>query len=186
MHDFHHHLAVIDSLAQREKPAQISEYVHSIMDTSFLSAPLCRCGNDIIDAVINTKLREAEQKEITLDFRIILKDLSAFEQADICAILSNQIENAFEACEAVPPEKRVQIDIRQRENFVLFKVTNLVASDPFLHNASLTSTKTGDGAVHGLGLRNMQDIAEKYSGSLKNEYVDGRFTSTVLISGKEC
>ena len=71
MHDFHHHLAVIDSLAQREKPAQISEYVHSIMDTSFLSAPLCRCGNDIIDAVINTKLREAEQKEITLDFRKI-------------------------------------------------------------------------------------------------------------------
>ncbi len=186
MHDFHHHLAVIDSLAQREKPAQISEYVHSIMDTSFLSAPLCRCGNDIIDAVINTKLREAEQKEITLDFRIILKDLSAFEQADICAILSNQIENAFEACETVPPEKRVQIDIRQRENFVLFKVTNPVASDPFLHNASLTSTKTGDGAVHGLGLRNMQDIAEKYSGSLKNEYVDGRFISTVLISGREC
>ena len=76
------------------------------MDTSFLSAPLCRCGNDIIDAVINTKLREAEQKEITLDFRIILKDLSAFEQADICAILSNQIENAFEACEAVPPPKK--------------------------------------------------------------------------------
>ena len=69
---------------------------------------------------------------------------------------------------------------------MLFKVTNPVASDPFLHNASLTSTKTGDGAAHGLGLRNMQDIAEKYSGSLKNEYVDGRFISTVLISGKEC
>lgn len=185
MHDFHHHLAVIDSLAQREKPAQISEYVRSIMDTSFLSIPLCRCGNDIIDAVINTKLREAEQKGITIDFRIILKDLSAFEQADICAILSNQMENALDACEKVPQEKRVQIDIRQRENFVLFKVTNPVVSDPFLHNASLTSTKTKDGAAHGIGLRNMQDIAEKYSGSLKNEYIDGHFISTVLISGRE-
>lgn len=32
-----------------------------------------------------------------------------------------------------------------------------------------------------MGLKNLQDIAGKYNGSLKNEYLDGRFISTVLL-----
>lgn len=182
MHDFHHHLSVIDTLAQKEECTSITEYIHSVLTTSFTPAQLCRSGNSIIDAVINSKLNEAQYKGINISYTIHVEDLSAFEQADICAILSNQIENALEACEKMEDKRNVQIDIRQQEGFVLFKVINNVSKDPFMGNGNLSSTKADSAVMHGLGLKNIQDIARKYNGSLKSEYVEGHFVSTVLIS----
>jgi len=184
MHDFHHHLSVIHTLAQNGKSPQVSEYVQSLLATSFAPTQLCRCGNDIVDAVINSKLSEANQKGIQVRYSIQINDLLSFEQADICAILSNQIENAFDACVGDSREHKVQIDIQQKENFVLFTVTNTAVENPFLANASLLSTKGDSIATHGLGLRNIRDIANRYNGSLKNEYVNGNFISTVLLCSR--
>ena len=169
MHDFHHHLSVIDALAKNESGGSIEEYIHSVLATSLMPVKLCHSGNSIIDAVINVKLSEAKQKQINVD---------------ICAILSNQIENAFEACEKMDNERKVQIDIRQQEGFVLFKVINGVITNPFLKNRNLVTTKTTSEIAHGFGLKNIQDIAEKYNGSLKSEYADGCFFSTVLICSR--
>ncbi len=184
IHDFHHHLSVIQTLAQKEEPAQISEYIGSVLTASFVPARLCQCGNNILDAVINAKLTEAGQKGIDAAYTIQIEDLSAFAQADICAVLANQIENAFEACEKVAGARRIQIHIHQKEGFVLFKVTNPVAANPFLDNENLASTKTDSNVIHGLGLKNIQDIAKKYNGSLHCEYANGRFISTVLLCGR--
>ncbi len=184
MHDFHHHLSVIDALAKNESGGSIEEYIHSVLATSLMPVKLCHSGNSIIDAVINVKLSEAKQKQINVDYIVRVEDLSSFEQADICAILSNQIENAFEACEKMDNERKVQIDIRQQEGFVLFKVINGVITNPFLKNRNLVTTKTTSEIAHGFGLKNIQDIAEKYNGSLKSEYADGCFFSTVLICSR--
>lgn len=184
MHDFHHHLSVVDALAKRGDVGSITEYIHSVLTISVTPAQLSHSGNNVIDAVINAKLSEAKQKQIDVDYEVRVEDLSSFEQADICAILSNQIENAFEACEKVENGRKVQIDIQQQEGFVLFKVANRVPVDPFLNNKNLASTKLEPTVAHGFGLKNIQDIAQKYNGSLKNEYSEGRFISTVLICSR--
>lgn len=181
VHDFHHHLSAISTLSQNGECAQIPEYIHSLLSTSFIPVKLCRSGSSIVDAVINSKLSEAGQKEIQAEYEIHINDLTSFEPADICAILSNQIENAFEACEKLEQGRKVQIDIRQQGNFVLFRVANPVVQDPFITNRDLASTKTDTTRMHGMGLKNLQDIAGKYNGSLKNEYAGGHFISTVLL-----
>lgn len=180
IHDFHHHLSVIQTLAQNGDSDRISEYIGSVLTASSAPAQLCRSGNDIIDAVINSKLSEAGRKGIKAAYTIHIQDLSSLEQADICAILANQIENAFEACENVPAERNVQIDIRQRERFVIFKVSNSVAGNPFLDGENLASTKADSAGTHGLGLKNIQDTVQKYNGSLQSEYKNGRFISTAI------
>lgn len=181
IHDFHHHLSAISTLSQTGECRQVPEYIRSILSTSFIPAKLCRSGSGIVDAVINSKLSEAGQKDIQTEYEIHINDFSSFEPADICAILSNQIENAFEACEKLERGRKVQIDIRQQANFVLFRVANPVVQDPFIANKDLASTKSDTSRMHGIGLKNLQDIAGKYNGSLKNEYADGRFVSTVLL-----
>ncbi len=181
LHDFRHHLAVINSLAQKEYCRSITEYVASISSSYLWSAHLCRSGSDIIDAIINTKLVEAKQKKIQFEYTTTIQDLASFEPADICGVLANQLENAFEACENIVEDRKVTLDIQQHEGFVLFKVTNSVAKNPFQSNSSLVSTKAGDSKTHGLGLRNIRDISQKYNGRLESKYIDGVFISTVLI-----
>lgn len=181
MHDFHHHLAVIRSLAQKESCQPISDYAHSIYKSSMSMMPLCSSGSDIVDAVINSKAAEAKQKNIDLSYNIQLVDLNAFDPVDICAVLANQMENAFEACEKVIGERKVQVDFSQQGGFVLIKVTNTVKEDPFINNPRLLSTKINSTRTHGLGLKNIQDISRKYSESVKNEFKNGYFVSTALL-----
>ncbi|RAZ94637.1 hypothetical protein DK853_34125 [Klebsiella oxytoca] len=50
-----------------------------------------------------------------------------------------------------------------------------------MNNSSLTSTKTDTSTQHGLGLKNISDIADKYSGFLRSEYKDGHFISVVSL-----
>ena len=153
-----------------------------MLETSYQELKLCRSGCDIVDAVINYQHMQALEKGIDFKYHVKAGDLDSFGPVDICAILSNQIENAIEACIKIEEKDKrfVSIEIRQHENFVLFQVANSVQEDPFLHN-SLATTKSEGTFLHGLGLKNIRDAAKKYSGSLQNRCENGVFTSTVLL-----
>lgn len=98
--------------------------------------------------------------------------------------LSSPIEHSLtlNLFEVLPPGVReVKVIIKQVENFIFFRVENTVDHDPFMNNSSLTSTKTDTSTQHGLGLKNISDIADKYSGFLRSEYKDGHFISVVSL-----
>ena len=183
LHDFHHHLVAIRGMAGKGQTERIGEYVSSLLETSYQELKLCRSGCDIVDAIINYQHMQAQEKGIDFKYRVKFGDLDAFAPVDICAILSNQIENAIEACDKIgEKEKRfVSIEIRQQEDFVLFQVANSVQEDPFVHNSQLATTKSEGTFPHGLGLKNIRDAAKKYSGSLQTRCENGVFTSTVLL-----
>lgn len=183
LHDFHHHLVAIRNMAGNGHPESIEEYVNSLLENSYQSLKLCHSGCDIIDAIINYKQAMAAEAGIKFSYKTAFESMDAFSPVDICAILSNQIENAFEACEKIPePDRRfVSVNIRQKENFMIFRVSNSVHEDPFTHNSGLASTKPDNSFQHGLGIRNIEDTAKKYSGSLRNTYADGVFTSTAML-----
>ena len=102
---------------------------------------------------------------------------------DICGILANQIDNALEACKSMPESfpREIKITIKQVENFAFFRVENTTKCNPFTNNHSLASTKNDTSTQHGLGLKNIRDIANKYNGFLRSEYENGVFISVVSL-----
>lgn len=183
LHDFHHHLVAIRGMAEKNQCERIEEYTNLLLENSYRTLKLCRSGSDIVDAIINYKQSMAAEAGIKFSYKTVFESMDAFSPIDICAILSNQIENAFEACAkiVIPSERFVSVDIRQQQNFVIFKVCNSVQENPFTHNSVLATTKPNDPYQHGLGIRNILDTAKKYNGSLRNTYADGIFTSTVML-----
>lgn len=183
IHDFHHHAAVIRELAGQKKNTEIIAYIDSLLSISYEAMEFCNCGCDIINAVINCKALEARDRHIAFRYQVDFNELTQLAPVDICAVLANQIENAFEACnKIVDQEKRVvQVEIRQKEGFALFKVANTVKENPFEQNSKLFSTKTDTARKHGLGLKNINDIVKKYNGSMQVACQDNVFVSTVLL-----
>ena len=183
IHDFNHHLSALKGLVTMKKYDEISTYIDSLLCVAHQETELCHSGSDIIDAIINYKAAEA--KECNIEFRFTAQFLipNNIDPVDICGVLANQIDNAFDACKQIPPPglREVKVMIKQVENFVFFRVENTVNHDPFQNNASLASTKTDVSMQHGLGLKNIGDIANKYSGFLRNEFKDGRFVSVVSL-----
>ena len=180
VHDFKNHLRAIDGMAEAD--SKVKEYTQKLLASSYSSARLCNCGNDIIDSIINCKEAEANEKCIQFEYSIDLSDTLNIEPIDICAILANQIDNAIEACEKIDnaDNRRISINIFRKESFAFFTVKNTVSEDPFNKKHELITTKNNDKGLHGFGLRIIRETAEKYNGTANNRYEDGCFISAVM------
>lgn len=183
IHDFNHHLTALKGLTTLKKYDEIPAYIDSLLSVAYQETELCHSGSDIIDAIINHKAAEAKEFDIEFKFTASFLVPNNIDPVDICGVLANQIDNAFDACKQIPPPGRreVKVMIKQVENFVFFRVENTVNHDPFKNNSSLASTKTDISTQHGLGLKNIGDIANKYSGFLRNEFKNGHFISVVSL-----
>ena len=132
-------------------------------------------------------ISEAEQLHIKFDYQVNFSLKTDIKPVDICAILANQIDNAFDACALIEDkaEREVQAHVWQESgNIAMFQVKNRVIRDPFENNQNLRSTKTDNSRPHGLGIKSIQDTAKKYNGMLQNTYQDGVFISTAFLNFK--
>ena len=180
VHDFKNHLRTIDGMLD-ESPAK--DYIDELLAESYISAGYCHCGNDVIDSIINCKINESKEKNIKFTYNISINTKLSISSIDICAILANQIDNALEAASKVADTKErfVKVEIRQKEAFVFFKVENTCKDNPFNDEKELKTTKDNSNGMHGLGIKNIKETAEKYNGELKNEYKNGVFTSVAML-----
>lgn len=183
LHDFKHHLIVIDGLLSDAKIQEASRYIGSLLEHSFPANAACHSGNDIIDAIINCKSAEAAGSQIQFEYMANLRDGVNIEPIDLCGVLANQIDNAFDACRKIPNERlrKVSVEVKQVQDFVFLKVVNTVNENPFDSSHELKSTKAGPLVPHGFGLKSIQEIAERYNGAVRNEFQDGVFISTVSL-----
>lgn len=183
VHDFKHHVTTLRDLVSTEKPEAAIKYMNSLLMTSYHQATLCHSGNDIVDAIINSKLSEAQAKGIQFTFMANFHIPIQIDPVDLCGVLANQLENAFEACMQIPDpaERLVHAEIKQVQSFVILRVENTVLSDPFANNPHLHSTKSNLSVPHGYGLLNIRSIAQKYEGILRMEFTNGRFVSVVSL-----
>lgn len=183
-HDFSKHLRTIASLLNNQDTEEALRYVDELLKVPSQRAALCKSGNSVIDAIINSKITEAEEHQIDFRFQVNFALPTNITSVDICTILGNQLDNAMEACLKIEKKENRRIDVhiyQQLTSVVVFQVSNSVAEDPFLNNADLRSTKYNPDRLHGLGIQNIRETAEKYQGILENSYQNGRFTSSVLI-----
>lgn len=183
LHDFNHHLRVLRELISTGKEEEANNYISSLLTTSNRDKLFCQSGNDIIDAVVNYYAGEAKRAEITLEVTANFHVLTDLPATDICAVLSNQLSNAFTACGEIdrPQDRKVFVSIYQQGCMAFFRVENTVAADPFAGNPNLRTTKPASSSPHGLGLTNIRDIVQKHDGDLQHKYENGRFISRAFL-----
>lgn len=183
LHDFKHHVRTVHELISDGKVESALEYTDSLLKTSYQQAAQCHSGNDIVDAIINSKFSEAQTKGIQFTYMANLHIPIQIDPVDLCSVLANQLENAFEACMHIsnPAKRVVHTEIKQVQSFVILRVENSVLSDPFTDNPDLHSTKPDSSIPHGYGLFNIRSIAQKYEGTLRTEFSNDRFISVVSL-----
>ncbi len=185
VHDFKNHIRVLNGLIDKEEEAQ--KYINDLLSVTYSDSDLCKCGNSIIDSIINCKFETSKEKNIKFIYDIYLITELKISSVDICAILSNQLDNAIEACERInsPEERFINVKIWQKESFLFFKVVNSANENPFNEKNELVSNKKYENGLHGYGIKNIYETAERYGGTVKNDYSDKKFTSVVMILNNE-
>ena len=168
-HDMAGKLMILKSFLENGKYNDASEFL-SEMDVELNSNSMrFFTGNPVTDVVINEAAFQAEKLgcEFTCDFCFTSdKGISA---VDMGIVLNNLLDNALEAVSDIPDDKRyIKLSGNLKDNFFLIKVENSFDGKVIRGNdGRIVSRKKGtkDENQHGIGLKSVMRIADKYLGT---------------------
>lgn len=168
-HDLANHLAVAVTLPE----AQREDYIKSLMEDSAFGRSLRYCADPVVNAVLTVKEEQMSRYGIRLEARIDIPKELPFEKTDICALFSNVLDNAGEACRRLPEaEREVCVKSRAQKGLFCLEVTNPVAGAQ--KNLRLQTSKA-DKENHGFGLRSMKEVVERNHGAMEIRAEGERF-----------
>lgn len=176
-HDFRAHLDMVSSLLESGETSEATQYLNRIRAKQTRRIFLVNCHHPVLDALLNQKARQAQEKGISVRFKV--NDLSSLtiDPTDITVILSNLLDNAIEASEKCA-NKQIEVMVLLEKSF-FFSIRN--SSRPVhIVNNHITSTKA-DHLMHGFGLENVKTLLAKHKGEYVMLYENGWFQFSAEI-----
>lgn len=131
-------------------------------------------GNPIISVILNEYREAAEEGEIPFDFDVSVPQKLGITAIDAYVLLGNTLDNAIEACTALPAENRyIRLQMRMFHNILYYRLENPYA-------AGYLSRKKGKN--HGYGLQNVKRCVEKHHGDMSVTTENGVFTVSLRLT----
>ncbi len=138
------------------------------------------CENRIINIIINKEAQEAEKQGIEFDCSVAIPKDIAIDDYDLCSCVFNLLDNAIYANTFGSFDNKRFIDFKASvlSGFLIIKQKNSSFIDLLIDSkGNIVTSKKDEG--HGLGLKIIKDICEKYNGYCEFEQKDGVFYSTL-------
>ena len=178
-HDINNYISNAISLIQSKHYDKSLEYLKKIQTEKISNVNIyVKTNNEVIDAIINTKLTKAYENNI-LTQAWIADDVD-FEKniVDVSNILSNLLDNAIENCSNENGKPEIIINIFKDGAVNVIKVENTV-SDSVLENNPQFSTKKKNKDMHGIGLRSVKKSVNKIDGTMEINEIYNIFSVSI-------
>ncbi len=182
-HDFHNHIHILRQYLMRADTKSAQEYLDSISEPVKSLLERTWTGNEVIDVIINSKLKKMEEHNIQTHINVEFPNNSDILPGDICTILGNLLDNAIEACQKneKTENKWIHITIRIVNAMLIFKIVNGNEKALQIRNKQLVTSKA-DERFHGWGLKSVTSAVEKYEGVLQHTIEEDRVTAVAALN----
>ncbi len=178
-HDLKAHTITLSGLLVSGKIDEAQSYMWDMvydMDASLQQF----CANPYLNSVFShfsQRFKKLEM-ELGLDLKIGDEELPYME---LCQILSNGLENAWDASSELPPDKReTSLQMRYNKDYLVIRIKNRCKNNLCIEEGNLPKSTKG-GAEHGFGLRTIQEAARKLDGEMTCYTKRGMFILDVMI-----
>lgn len=192
-HDMKNYMTDVEDMLKSAKVLQpdnraaLQEYLNGLYAAVEQLDLQISTGNAVTDVVVNRWMRLAEEKGIRITCDFLFPKGCGINAFDLAVILNNGLENALQACEAEPEERRfIGLSTKQRKHFIWIEIENGFSG--YLQgnmNTKLPATTKGNVVEHGIGMRNIRNCVEKYYGGMQWETRDHKFKLTVMLQKKD-
>ena len=187
-HDFKNHMQVLGTLAEEGRLEEIKKYLKEMADSEPLSTrQWIEVRDPTVAALVNAKFSRALESGIRISAEIWYPNPMHVPTADLCTVLFNVLDNAIEACEKNkdPENRRIRLVLKQKGYFfgVLCDNPSEIAPIP-AKKYRFRSTKKGP--FHGVGLRQLSQMAHKHNGAFDAKYEKGIFSVRVVMANSPC
>lgn len=178
-HDYHNHIQTMKAYLQLKQYTQLESYLNELEADLSSVDQLVKSGNLMMDAILNSKLSLAKEHQIEIHCKAVTPESLCISDIDICVMIGNLMDNAIEACDQIPPDKRrirVYTDIVHQQFYL--SVTNSANENISEDQKRYISEKRGN---HGHGMKRVKLTVDKYDGYLNLKNEPGVFVSELMI-----
>lgn len=195
-HDLRHHMNFIQSCLNENNYTQAQEYISEICTNLDNSRITKYCDNEAVNLILSSYIGKANEHNITTHVSVTAANLADYKPTDLCSLFANALENAINACRLVQTISKndynsyngmtvnkstdynsansnriITVKVFDKNNKLCINITNTYAVEPIFVNNTPVSDKAG----HGIGVRSIISVIEKYNGVYDFFTKDGVF-----------
>lgn len=182
-HDLKNHMYAISILLQQKQYDQAMDYLEQFTKDKINNKyNYVRSGNDVADAIINTKIAICKEKDIEIVCHIS-SSMEGVSPVDLGTILTNLFDNAIEACEK-QKDRKIFLVISEKKGYISILMKNSIDRSVLRDNPKLfTSKKEKQG--HGIGTKSITKTVKKYNGLIEFYEQEHAFICDILLRTQE-
>lgn len=177
-HDMRHHMTMLSGFLAANNPQQAEDYIKQVQANVEAITPRRFCENEIVNLLCSAFVTKAEQLGVRIKITAKVPIFLSVSDTDLCAVLSNGIENALRAAaELEEPCKWVELYCGIKHGKLLIEIKNPYSGKRIMQNGLPITDRSG----HGFGCSSIRAITEHNRGLCTFEAESGVFTLRVVL-----
>lgn len=178
-HDMRHHLALIHAYLAEGSIDRLQQYLRNTEKDISAITPARYSENITANLILSSFADKAKSAGIDLIVQSNLPETLHISDAELCALLSNCLENAVNATAEIhdTTNKKINCICNLLEDKLLLYVQNPHLGEVVLESGKPTTGRNG----HGFGVKSIVSIVEKYNGVYSFEGKGGVFTVRLVL-----
>lgn len=179
-HDLRHHMQYLSSCIENGRYEQAQNYIHEICSEIETNHVSVFCENEAANLIFSAFAKRIEDYGISLSIETGIPQGIPVSESDLCVLLSNALENALHACQKQKEkgaDAMISISAYEKNKKLFLQIINSCDADiPFDHGIPVT-----DNIGHGIGVRSICAIVERYGGIYSFSVKDNTFILRVSL-----
>lgn len=181
-HDMRHHLAAVNAFLADGRIQQAEEYIRQVQADIETITPKRFCANELINLLCSSFSAKAERMGVRLTLEAALPGALDVSDTELCALLSNGLENALNAVGELKENRRwVEFYCGIRAGKLLIEIKNPYAGQISFRDGLPEATQSH----HGLGCRSIQAIVKRSRGLCNFAAENGIFSLHIVLPMRE-
>lgn len=175
-HDFSKHMTFVNQLLEDKDYDEASRYIQTMQNSGEINNVLIKSGNRTLDFIINSKISANDDIKFSVIGSVAILPNEAY---DLVVLIGNMLDNAIEAARN-SKQRIVEIQFLATDYYQNIICRNSIDSSVLKTNPTLKTTKKNT-EHHGLGVKSIKKIAEKYLGLVDFFEEKGQFCVQVSL-----
>jgi len=179
-HDMRNHLILLKSLVENNEYDEASKIISQITGAIDVKNEYAQSGNITVDSILNFKLQEAVNQGMSVSLELNIPEKLNITPFDMSVILGNLLDNAINASSKLEKDKRLDLKIDYKRGRLFINLSNTYTGILNYKGDKLT-TSNRDKEAHGIGIKNINAVLDKYDGVMEIDHTENIFTVIILL-----
>ena len=179
-HDIRHHMQYLSACIGNNQLERAQEYIQKICSEIEANKVMVFCENEAANLIFSAFTGRAKEQNVPIIIKAQIPKNIHISESDLCVLLSNALENALHACQNLKEkgiQGKIEVSAFEKNKKLFLQFINSCDSDiTFVQGIPVTSQPG-----HGIGVRSICALVERYEGIYTFEVVEDRFVLRVSM-----